>query len=794
MFNLRNISLKLFRAGMAQVITSIVTVAIAIALVVIICSYGFNAKAKFDADIYALYGESDIEFSYEAESGKFIDAYLLNEIDILPDVKAVASVMVNPDIPVEGIQVDLHGVQNDPLTKSRFKFSEDINKGDVLISERLRTSLEKSIGDVLIIDGLPFRIADILPSKSTNTLYITHDDMKDMYPYMQEGELALVQMETDNITEVGSAIAKLDKDLRVNLLNESETVQKNVESLLIFVVVLSVFVLLIAGTLLSSSFRIIFIRLQKQLISLRTIGATTMQVAKILFIQLTTIIVIGVILGTLLGIGVMVFGLDYIISVLHLPPIKGAVPLAIIVKIALASSIVLQVFALWQVWRSSNVLPMQIKQKRNRVSWNRMKTVISVIVLLFALFLLLIGMKNNAPLQSLIGTAMITILLIYILPYLFRRLLAYSLSTVRMTLGKNVYLALQQLIPQLRTNMSIVLTIISVMVILVFSTATMKTVMVSGENYINEKYREEIHGRYDLADITGEAASELMEEFQQMDGIDKAYGNSISQSFEISLPDKMTDAIVYATDLERLNQNFQTPGAIVKKDYAAEHDIKVGDELSAIDYNEDRKVFSLLVSEVSDDPAIFEDFNDMVVDWSEPLADEMHLYEVFVDAESLDDLTPIISKMPAFHFTTKKETLAEDKQMIQQRYVLVIGTIVVLITGASLGVLQTLMNETMRYGNNYRIKRLLGLTQNGMMLVIIWQAFIFVLYGSIFGVLFGVFFTKLFWFVIDNGASTLIDIPIILYTLSTILLLTLVSFSLQGYLMSRRSNQYTKDY
>lgn len=67
MFNLRTIALKLFRAGKMQVMTSIITVTIAIALVVMMCTYGFSAKVKLDADIYELYGDSNIEFGYEVE-------------------------------------------------------------------------------------------------------------------------------------------------------------------------------------------------------------------------------------------------------------------------------------------------------------------------------------------------------------------------------------------------------------------------------------------------------------------------------------------------------------------------------------------------------------------------------------------------------------------------------------------------------------------------------------------------------------------------------------------------------
>ena len=785
MFNLRTIALKLFRAGKTQAITSIITVAIAIALVVMMCTYGFSAKEKLDEDIYELYGDSNIEFGYELEDERYIDKKQLTQVANLSGVMAVAPILLNPEVTVEGISINMLGVNNDELTKSRLHFTDNIEQNEIIVSERLLHSLEKSIGDQLEVGHQTFTIADTLPIHEFNTAYITNADMKSLFPYMQEGKFVLVQTIPELEETVGTQIAKMDEYLRVDLLNESEAMQKNIEGLLVFIVILSLFVLIITGTLLLSNFRIIFTKLQKQLMRLRAIGATMTQVALIVLTQLTTIIIIGVLAGTLLGVGMMKFGLHRIIRSLALPPVQTTTPVITVIVIALVSLVVLQLFVMWQVWKSTNVLAMQMKQLEKQVVWTRKKGWVSSGVAVIAIFLLLIGMRENAPVQSFIGSAMMTVLFIYVLPYVFKWCIQHSLPYLRGIFGKNFYIALQRLLPQVRKNMSAILTIISVMVILVFSTATMKSVAVSSEQYIDNKFETEVHGTYDLSDITGEQTLELLADIRNLEGVRDVYASSGIASLGVQLPNEMIDADVQATNLAYRDQQYPVTGAVVKESFAKEHHIEVGDVLLIIDYYNNQNYEPLLVSAISDESTLFQ-YSDIVVDWSEEIANVLYMHEVFVDADDVEVLQPIMSKLPAMHFTTKTAELEEEYKMFQQRYVLVIGTLIVLIIGASFGVLQTLTNDILSQQSSYRITRLLGLTQNGMMSVIVWQALIFVCYGIVFGLTFGIFFTKLLWHVIDPASSTLVDGTAVLYTVAIIFVLTLICFTLQGYQMSRR--------
>src|SRR5699024_3513181 len=131
--------------------------------------------------------------------------------------------------------------------------------------------------------------------------------------------------------------------------------------------------------------------------------------------------------------------------------------------------------------------------------------------------------------------------------------------------------------------------------------------------------------------------------------------------------------------------------------------------------------------------------------------------------------------------------------IFQKFYFLINRFLIFLIVSETFGVLQTLMNDIMTQKSNYRITRLLGLTQNGMMSVIVWQALIFMCYGVAFGVTFGIFFTKLLWFVIDPASNISVDTTLVIKTISIMLLLTLICFTLQGYQMIRYPLESTKN-
>src|SRR5699024_3685991 len=191
-----------------------------------------------------------------------------------------------------------------------------------------------------------------------------------------------------------------------------------------------------------------------------------------------------------------------------------------------------------------------------------------------------------------------TVLLIYILPYVFKWCIHHTLPYSRRVFGKNIYLALQRLLPQVRKNMSTILTIISVIVILVFSTATMKSIATSNEQYIDEQFETEVYGKYDLSDVAGKQTLELLAEIRNLEGVRDVYASSGIANFNIQLSDEMIDADIRAINLAHQDEQYPLTGAVVNDAFAKEHHLEVGDYLRITDIYHNADYDPLIISEM----------------------------------------------------------------------------------------------------------------------------------------------------------------------------------------------------
>ena len=87
-------------------------------------------------------------------------------------------------------------------------------------------------------------------------------------------------------------------------------------------------------------------------------------------------------------------------------------------------------------------------------------------------------------------------------PYLFTVILHLALNPIRKVLGKEAYLACQQLMPQVRKNMPVVLSIIGLMVILTFGSSLMKTLQHNDLAYTESQYETAVKINNELNDPT----------------------------------------------------------------------------------------------------------------------------------------------------------------------------------------------------------------------------------------------------------------------------------------------------
>lgn len=809
---MRNIALKLFRAAWANVLTSISIIAISICLVMTMTVYIWNANSQMKADIQALYGEMDLMVGYNPDQQKLLTASQIEEFSTLAGVTQVSSLSLAHTMVEQEKHTAFYtvGVENDDLVKSRYHFEVNLGPNDAILSENVARLFNKRVGDSIHIQSKDFIVQEILPTMkgtdSPNIILLANDVVKAWMNNSQPqtaGIFALMKTDEGRAKAVGAEIKQLDATLRVDVMSDYDVFKRNLQSLMVFMIVLSVFILLISSVLLLSTFQLLFYKIKEQLMILRALGASVKQVGRIVKLQLSLIISFGVMLGTTLSLVVIKIWLPQLISLLHLPNAKTELPIGFILLIALSSFLILQMMTKWQVAKSSRLLPLQIATENEHLHlrWTKWKTIIvSIVGVIALLFFLQAGTgSDQGALFILLGTLLVCGILLLLIPYLFTVILHLALKPIRKVLGKEAYLACQQLMPQVRKNMPVVLSIIGLMVILTFGSSLLKTLQLNDLAYTESQYETAVKINNELNDPTITPA--VIEEIEALPSVQYAYAQSNNAYIALQLGEEWLPENYTTIDIEKFIQLKKLPeieggnlrdGLVVTKHFAERHHLTVGDRLTIGSYDfaaqQDMPTGELQIIGITDTPI---QRADIIVDWSSFLTAQDHpiIEDIMVETshpeQALAELSFLEERWPALKFTDKATILAQSNEMFFQRWSLFVGVFVILIAATALGVLQTLLHTIYTKRSDYAIQRLIGLSPNGLMKLILTQVLSFVLYGLTVGTLLGLVLTRMLGF-IDEGSPMSYDFLTLGITSITLLGATLIVFTLQGYWISRQ--------
>ncbi|MFJ3386993.1 ABC transporter permease [Lysinibacillus sp. NPDC086135] len=825
MFTMRTIALKLFRAAWANVLTSISIITISICLVMTMSVYIWNAHSQMKEDIQAQFGEMDLMVGYNPDQNRLLTSQQIDNFEAMTGVTKVSSVSLAQTYVENEKNTSFYtvGVENDDLVKSRYHFNVDLGPNEVVIAENVARLFHKEVGDTLNVtfnktvgDSVEanissFTILEILPplkgTDSPNFILMQNDELKTWMNNSNAqtaGMFALIKTEDNVATLVGTELKQLDETLRVDVMSDYDEFKRNLQALIIFMVVLSFFILLISSVLLLSTFQLLFYKIKEQLMVFRALGASTKQVGRIVQLQLSTIIGFGVLLGTAVSLLVIKSWLPQLITLMKMPDSKTDLPMIFVLVIAIVSFLLLQLITQWQVHKSSSLLPLQIATENENLSlrWTKWKTIVVSGVAFISLFLFLnayqVG-KNSGKgaLMILIGTLLVSGIFLYIMPYLFTALFKITLKPIRTVLGKEAYLACQQLMPQVRRNMPIILSIIGLMVILIFGSSLFKSAQQSSYEYINSQYETSIKIDNELNDPT--ITPDLINEIEALPSVAYAYARSEAPWIALEGENGWEEGSNFeAVDVEKYVQLKKLDavkgdlknGVIITERFARKHQLAVGDRIMAGTFDETLQqnvpIGELLVIDVALDS--YNKYIDLFVDWSSFIvsSDSTIITNIMVEADDTEqafaDLSYLQERWPALKITDKETFIKQNDEMTFQRWSLFVGVFVILISATCLGVLQTLLHSIYSKRADYAIQRLIGLSPRGIIKLILTQVLSFVLYGLAVGTFLGLLFTKLM-FTIDGGSYDFVTLGV---TSIVFLVATLTVFTLQGYWISRK--------
>ena len=814
MFNLKTIAIKLFRAASTQIMTSISIIVVSVCLIMTMSMYIWNAKTQMEEEIYALFGEAEMLAGYNPEQEKWVTAEQLSTIEAIDGVTGVSPVLLT-HTNVEGQLDSVYtiGAENDDLVKSRFHFNGDIEVNEVVISQRIAKLFNKRVGDTIDIEFEPYVVKEVLtplPGAADVKWVILANDTVHNWLSINDDEVGmytLVDMDKDaSPTYIAELLRALDEELRIDIINEYDFVKENFQALSIFIIVLSVFVLMITIVLLISTFQLVFYKLKEQLMVLRALGATKKQVGQIVQTQLMTILIIGLLSGVALSLAVIKLWLPFLVEKMQLPAARTEFPIWLAIIIAVIIFVVLQVLIQWQVRKSMRLLPLQIAADNYETAlhFTKGKRFVIGAVFVSACLCILAGVSNGnsgeSALSILIGSLLMSFAILYMMPYLFSLLLKVGLQPVRKVLGKEAYLACQQLMPQVRKNMPIVLSIIGLMVILIFGTTLFKSNEENEKDYIEYLFETPVAVKNDLWDPT--FTNDIVEEIEALPSVEFAYARSVGSSVMLFMSGDWRNAEFAAVDTQQLIERGEIHeivgdvrnGMIVSTDYAAMHGLTIDDEILVgdpfVEYERVHEIASAKIVAIVESKSFD---SDIYFDWSSEIAQAFTYGGIVKDVmvqtsnidQTLDELSFLHERWPALLFADYDTHMEERNQMFYQRWSLFVGVLIVLIVATCLGVIQTLLHTIYSKRADYAVQRLVGLSPNELMKLILSQVLSFVVYGLAVGIIIGVAFTKLLALV-DSGSEIIFDVKILLAVSMLFLFVILIVFSLQGYWISRK--------
>lgn len=817
MKSLNHLAIRLFRENKFLVFTSVMSIAIAVSLVLTMTLFAVNAKKTLEDDLRKMYGDMDLALVYSDDNPVGNDQDLLQMVSNHPSTMAVSQALVTQSyVTALGGEVYTLGIENDAIARSRYKTSVDLTEDTVVITENLAESLKVSKGDQIEIEQNFFEIAEILKNAegtgiAPDMVIFALERAKlfngEELPFLKNETTALMvktKEETDLIA-MANEFKNIQPDLRVDIIEQDEAATNNLNSLTLFIIILSLLVMIVTAIMVISNFDLFIYKNKNQFAIMRAIGAKKDQLAKVLRIQSTLITAVGALLGLVIS-----YTADQFLqpSFARLFSVSlSRIPFAweVAIPVLVVSGLVIQLFLYIPILKSSKILPLNILHENEELDfkhyWIRKASI--KILLISSLVSLLLGSilsvnENASALLILLSGFLLLFGLFLALPIWLTNLLNLRIPKCKKFLSNHVLIALQNLKPQVKKNSFVILSISVVMIIAVFGSVMLSTIEHNNTDYINEQFPASVvlTSRIQQSEIDPEKLEEevrnqlpyaLVATVSTFGG-GELFGDGSSLSFDYTLGD--LKALINMKIIPELAVKDLGKAAIVSPVFAKEHNLKVGDSLEIGIYSDEKQhaeyATTMVVSAVSDAVANGE----VLFDWQAKTLNtsSTNFNKAYVDAfdeeAAISSLESLTSIHPELTVTTHKASMEEAADMFLQRWAIFILVLIVLVVSVMVGVLNTLLNNILAKRKEFAVLRTIGVRPIGIIKIIVTQISFYLLIGVTFGTLCGFVFS-LIVSLIDSGRMET-DFALIIGVAALMWFVSLLIFVPVGWIMGNK--------
>jgi len=809
MKSLKGLAFRLFRANKFIVFSSILSIAIAAMLTLSMVLFSFNAQSTLQDELKQMYGDMDLSVGFDINQSKVVSPSLTEQILKNKNVEQLSRVSIT-HVTLNKINSSTYtaGVENSDLAKSRYHFKQFLNDDSIAMNKALAKTLHAKVGDKVSIEGHSFTLVEVINDLDATgiapDMILMNQKKAKEYNRLNEHVhadatyLLIKAKKGTNVLTLSNQIKSYDKDLRIDITEQDPFVKNNLQSLQVFVIVLSFLVLIVTSLLIISNFELLLYKMKNQFAIMRSLGATTKQISQLIFTQSIIINFSGIcigLLGTFLSQKYVYAWMGKFFKISSSPT---QFHLGIALIIALCSFIIIQLFLLIPSYRSAKILPLKVMQKNERLDFGYSKARVILFKILIGVSLFLLIASQVLPTRGeygvfflLIAAVVILLAFFIIFPVWLPKILEGLLPFGQKIFGQEYYIAIKNLIPQVKKNTMIVLTISSLMIIAVFGSVTLRTIQVTEQESLKNDFRTPIVVETRLSN-TKINARELTKAVEKLPDVESVSNFSTLGLAYLQEEDKNINIDYAVVDLERL----QTQGLmsqlkskpadnslIISERFAKQNHLKVGQTVQLREFSEAKQAVepngSYIVTSIEKQML---NGADAYLDWNNGKLMDVDFYSLYVDSahikDAVNELEGIKSQFPELKISNYEQSVKQATSMFYQRWGIFIVVIATLIVCTMVGVFNSLANNIYSKRKEYAVLRTMGVKPKGIRNIILSQVTTYIIIGLIIGIVLGIILTYVL-LLVDPG-KLIIDYKILAAVIVTMITCSTILFTFLG--------------
>jgi ABC-type antimicrobial peptide transport system permease subunit len=781
--SLYGVAWRTLQANRALMLSSVISVALSVFLVITMVLFANNAKQSIEQEMRRLFGDFDIMAGFDSNAD-IIDRSMLSRISTIEGIEKNSPVLLDHMF-IDQLDARIYtaGVDNDPLAKSRYKFASDIGELDVVTNSSLAEALQLDIGDEVLIEGRPFRLLETVSDADSSGigvdfLIVSRETLKQFSSLelrdFHEATYVILKATSDaDFHQITADLRSLSEHLRIDVVQESEYYTLNMHSLQYFLIVVSALVLIAAVLFNLASAETLLYKYRSQIAVMRSLGATRRQVARMVGTQLSLL----TFSGTAGGFGLALISNQlvqrWMLDLMNVPVTVIEFPLGTALLAALSSFLLIQAFMFIPVLRSMKIAPLRIIAHNERLHIRPgKKGLLSGIMLLGgALFFLVKGLREMetgyGELWILISAFCLLIGLIQLFNHYLASLMTAVAPLVKRVAGSLSFVAIRNLIPQMHRNKLVILSISMLLIISMLGSAIFTSIKHNQDRFLSDQFHTNVlvTARWDNNSLPD--PQELKETVQELTRIETVgtvsrvrlgYIQSEGewQEFEYQLGD--LEALMEFGMIDTVSGQLPPDGVVISEELAERYHLQVGDQVEVGMFSLERQapVHAGRVTIVGIQSELPNGYTDAYIAWGNMRDDPYALFDVLylqspdpfhtlVQLEELDRIYPLQLQVNSYD-----RALAEAHEMFMQRFAIFIAVLIVISVSVLLGICNAMMNNLESKRKEYALLRAIAVTREGIIRSVMTQVLLFVVIGSMFGMTAGALATWVVSF-IDAG-------------------------------------------